>query len=65
MRKLILINALVWAGLLLLSAYLFKDHPNWKYLFMALILGFTTINSLLAVKVKRNQKVCIRVKNDK
>lgn len=53
MRKIILINAIVWAALILVNSFLFKDHDNWKYMFLFLISGFTIVNSLLLTKHKR------------
>ncbi|HMC02081.1 MAG TPA: hypothetical protein VKN14_13675 [Flavobacteriaceae bacterium] len=60
MKKIILINAIVWAALLLVGSYLFKDHENWIYFFMAVIFGFTTINSVLAVHNKKENKKCLK-----
>lgn len=55
MKKIILINAIVWAGLLIVNSLFFKDHANWKYMFLILILGFTTVNSLLIANHKRKR----------
>lgn len=55
MKKVILYNALVWATLLLIGSYLFKDHENWKYFFMVTILGFITLNSVLAIHSKKRE----------
>lgn len=57
MKKIILINAIVWAGLLIVNSLLFKDHANWKYMFLILLLGFITINSLLAIN-HRKKRAC-------
>jgi len=60
MKKIILINAIVWAALLLVGSYLFKGHENWNYFFMVVILGFITLNSVLALHQKKENKKCIR-----
>ncbi|MDU8886393.1 hypothetical protein RXV94_09500 [Yeosuana sp. MJ-SS3] len=60
MKKIILINAIVWAALLLVGSYLFKDHENWNYFFMIIILGFITINSVLAVHNRKENKKCFK-----
>ncbi|NNL16640.1 MAG: hypothetical protein HKO81_08370 [Flavobacteriaceae bacterium] len=56
MKKLILINAIIWATLILASAYLFKDHPNYNWFFGILLVGFTFVNSLMAKHEKQNAK---------
>ncbi len=48
MKKIILINAIIWAAIILVSSYFFKDDPNFFYFFGILLVGFTFINSLLA-----------------
>jgi hypothetical protein len=60
MKKIILINAMVWAVLLLVGSYLFKDHENWSYFFTVVILGFITINSVLTVHIKKENKKCLK-----
>lgn len=47
MKKLILVNAIVWAFLILLSAYLFKNNEHYNYFFIALIVCFTILNTFL------------------
>lgn len=56
MKKILIINAIVWAILILLGSYLFKDHENWKYFFIALIFGFTTINTFLTNNQRKSKK---------
>ena len=60
MKKIILVNAIVWAGLLIVNSLLFKDHANWKYMFLILILGFTTVNGLLIANHKRRKTCKVR-----
>ena len=47
MKKLILINAIIWAGIILFSAWLFKGDENYTYLFAALIMGAGITNALI------------------
>jgi len=47
MKKLILINAIIWAFMILLSAWLFKGDENYQYLFGALLIGAGLMNSLI------------------
>lgn len=47
MKKLILINAIIWAFMILLSAWLFKGDENYQYLFGALAIGAGLTNSLI------------------
>ena len=47
MKKLILINAIIWAFMILLSAWLFKGDDNYGYLFGALIIAATLMNGFL------------------
>lgn len=44
MKKLLIINAIIWAVLLLANAYLFKDSENYRYMFAILIIGFSLSN---------------------
>ncbi|MGV6846262.1 MAG: hypothetical protein ACWA42_09080 [Lutibacter sp.] len=52
MKKIILINAIIWAILILVSAYFFKDNAEYQYFLGFLLVGFSIINGLLA-KYKR------------
>ena len=47
MKRLILINAIIWAALILLSAWLFKDDTNYPYLFGALVFGAGITHTLI------------------
>ena len=47
MKKLILINAIVWASIILVGALLVKDHPNYQYFFGVLVFGAALMNSFL------------------
>lgn len=56
MKRIILINALIWAGLILTASYLFKDVPNYNYFFIAMVgcAGFS--NALLSSQLARKKK---------
>ena len=47
MKKIILINAIIWASMILLAAWLFKGDENHTYMFGALLVGFTLMNGML------------------
>lgn len=63
MKKLILINAIVWAALILVGSYLFRGHENWNYFFIFWISGFTIINSMLSSLAKKTKKDCSDLKS--
>ena len=44
MKKLIIINAIIWATVILVSAILFKDSDNWD-IFFILIISLSTITN--------------------
>jgi hypothetical protein len=47
MKNLLIINALIWAAVILIASYLFKDAENYKYLFGVLIVAAGLQNSLI------------------
>ena len=47
MKQVLLINAIIWAAIMLFSAWLFKDDANYTYLFGALILGAGLTHTLI------------------
>lgn len=53
MKKIIIINGLVWAALILINSYLFKDHENRNQMFIIMISGFTIMNSFLLHQTKK------------
>jgi hypothetical protein len=61
MKKLILINAIVWAAVLLIASWLFKEDPNYKYFFGVLVFAAGLMNALIynASKTKR-EKACLK-----
>lgn len=60
MKKLILINAIVWATLILVASYLFKDAPNYNYFFLALVFSAGLMNSLILRYSPRAEKIKCR-----
>ncbi|CAM3513012.1 hypothetical protein [Aequorivita lipolytica] len=58
MKKIIIINALLWAALLLGTAALFKDHPNYDYLFFGILIASSIVQGFLAKCAKRNKERC-------
>ena len=52
MKKLILINAIVWAAILLIASWMFKDDPNYKYFFAVLVFAAGLMNSLIYRAIK-------------
>ena len=61
MKKLILINAIVWAAVILITAWLFKDHPNYKYGFGVIIVAATLMNGFIASASRpRRSRECIK-----
>ena len=47
MKRTILINAVIWAVVILSSSWLFKDSANYGYLLAILVMGAGFTNSLL------------------
>lgn len=47
MGKILIINAIIWAAVILIASYLVKDHENYKYLFGVLILAAGLENGLI------------------
>lgn len=58
MKKLILINAIVWATIVTVGAYLFKGDENWKYFFGLILVAFSIVNGLMANLIKKDKKTC-------
>ena len=46
MKKIILINALIWAAFLLSTAILFKGHDNVEYSFFGILIAYSVIHTL-------------------
>jgi len=61
MKKIILINAIIWASMILIASWLFKGDENYFYMFGALLVGFTLINSMLGVEEgKKKKRNCLK-----
>ena len=61
MKRLILINAIVWAGVILIMAWLFKDHPNYMYGFGVIVVAATLMNGfILSASRTKDTKRCIK-----
>ncbi|WP_281847983.1 hypothetical protein [Olleya namhaensis] len=58
MKKLILINAIVWVTIVMVGAYLFKGDENWKYFFGLILVAFSIVNGLMANLIKKDKKSC-------
>jgi len=56
MKKLILINAIVWASIILVGALLLKDHPNYQYFFGIIVFAAALMNGFLSNHSKKLQK---------
>ncbi len=61
MKKLILVNAIVWAAVLLIASWMFKEDPNYKYFFAVLVFAAGLMNALIynASKPKR-ESTCLK-----
>lgn len=44
MNKILIINAIIWAVVIVVASLLFKDTENFKYLLGILVIGFTLQN---------------------
>lgn len=58
MKKIIIINALIWAALIIALAALFKGDSNYQYLFFGLLIAYSIIQALLADFAKKNKGRC-------
>ena len=55
MKNLLLINAIVWAAILLLASWLFKEDPNYIYFFFVLVFAAGLMNALIHNAAKRKR----------
>jgi len=56
MKRTILINALIWAAVILSSTWLFKGSDNSGYLLAILVMGAGFTNTLLYQQHARNRQ---------
>ena len=54
MNKILIVNALIWAAVFLLSAYFYNGTENYKYLVGILLVGFTLQNGFTYTALKKN-----------
>jgi len=47
MKNVLIINALIWAAVILIASYLFRDAENYKYLFGVLVVAAGLQNSII------------------
>lgn len=59
MKKIIIINAVIWAALIIVTAVLFKGNTNYQYLFFGLLIAYSIIQALLANFAKNNKGQCL------
>ncbi|QQX77392.1 MULTISPECIES: hypothetical protein [Aequorivita] len=59
MKKIIIINALIWAALLIGTTLLFKGHANVEYSFFGILLAYSIVQGLLVNFAKRNKENCL------
>ncbi|MDX1408639.1 MAG: hypothetical protein R3330_10915 [Saprospiraceae bacterium] len=53
MKRILIINALIWAAVILSISFLFKDSPNWEYALGILVVAFTLQNGLTSQYLTR------------
>ena len=47
MKKLILINSVIWAIVILVTAWFMKDHPSYMYVFGTEVVAATLMNGFI------------------
>jgi len=62
MKKIILINAIIWATIVLGGTYLFKGSENWNYLFGTILVAFSIVNDLMTNQMRKDKKECAGLK---
>ncbi len=55
MKSILIINALIWAAVIFIASWFFRDSENYNYLLGALVVGFTLQNGLTYQFLKRQQ----------
>ncbi len=56
MKKLLLINAIVWAALIIVASILFKDVPEYNYFFLGLVFAAGLMNSLIYSHSRKSER---------
>lgn len=57
MKKVLIVNAIIWAIVMLNASYLYKDTEGYKYLFGALIVGAGLTNAIIYSALKKGKIV--------
>lgn len=57
MKTVLIVNALVWAIIILLASYLYKDTEDYKILFGALVVGAGLTNAIIYSALKKGKIV--------
>ena len=57
MKNLLIINAIIWAVVILLASYLLSDAENYQYLFGILLVAAGLQNSLIYNALKKKKVV--------
>ncbi|MCX2718893.1 hypothetical protein [Lentiprolixibacter aurantiacus] len=61
MKNILLINAIVWAAVLLIASWMFKDDPNYKYFFGVLVFAAGFTNSVIhSASKRRRESSCLK-----
>lgn len=55
MKKLIIINAIIWAIVILVTAWFMKDHPNYTYVFGTEVVAATLMNGFILEARKKTR----------
>lgn len=58
MKKILIINALVWAVVILTAAYLFKEVPQMKLFLIVLISASSIIHLAMTIYLKKQKALC-------
>ncbi len=53
MKKLLIWNALIWAAVILIASWLFKDSDQYQILFGVLVVAAGLTNSLIHTAMKK------------
>lgn len=57
MKNILILNALIWAAVILLSSSLFRDTEAYSVLLGVLAVGFTLQNGFTYVALKKLEKI--------
>ena len=53
MKNVLIVNAIVWAVVILIASYLYKDTESYQYLFGALLVGAGLTNAVIYNALKK------------